>query len=53
MQDKAGLQWQQFLTLPALRVLVVVLEEPHIQALISSQKVQLGAVDHKLSGRDV
>lgn len=47
------LQRQQLLTLPALRVLVVVLEEAQVQALVGGQEVQLGAVDHKLSGRDV
>lgn len=49
-EQEADLQRQQFLTLPALGVFVVILEQAHIEALISRQKVQLGAIDHKLSG---
>ena len=45
-----GLQGQQLLALPAQGSFVGVAEEPHIQPLISRQKVQLGAIDHKLRG---
>ena len=43
-------QWQKLLPLPALRVLVVILEQAHIVPLIRRQKVQRGAIDDELRG---
>ena len=45
-----GLQGQQLLALPAEGSFVGVAEEPHVHPLICCQEVQLGAIDHKLSG---